>query len=42
MLIKNIRIIDEIIDVKNDSIDVYVDSQDSYIYTVSITTIKNL
>jgi len=42
MLIKNIRIVDEIIDIENDNIDVFVDSEDGYTYTVSITTIKNL
>ena len=42
MLIKNIRIIDEITDIENDSIDVCVDSEDGYTYTVSITTTKNL
>ena len=42
MLIKNIRIIDQITDIENDSIDVFVDSEDGYTYTVSIATIKNL
>ena len=42
MLIKNIRIVDQIIDIENDSIDVFVDSEDGYTYTVSIATIKNL
>jgi len=42
MLIKNIRIIDEITDIENDSIDVCVDSEDGYTYTVSIATTKHL
>ena len=42
MLIKNIRIIDEITDIENDSIDVCVESEDGYTYTVSIATTKNL
>ncbi len=42
MLIKNIRIIDEITDIENDSIDVCVDSKDGYTYTISIATTKNL
>jgi hypothetical protein len=42
MLIKNIRIIDEIIDIEDDSIDVCVESEDGYTYTVSIATTKNL
>lgn len=42
MLIKNIRIVDQITDIENDSIDVFVDSEDGYTYTVSIATIKNL
>jgi hypothetical protein len=42
MLIKNIRIIDEITDIENDSIDVCVESEDGYTYTVSIGTTKNL
>ena len=42
MLIKNIRIIDEITDIENDSVDVCVESEDGYTYTVSIATTKNL
>jgi len=42
MLIKNIRIVNQITDIENDSIDVFVDSEDGYTYTVSIATIKNL
>ena len=42
MLIKNIRIVDQITDIENDSIDVFVDSEDGYTYTVSIATTKNL
>ena len=42
MLIKNIRILDEIIDIENDSIDVCVDSEDGYTFTVSIVTMKYL
>jgi hypothetical protein len=42
MLIKNIRILDEITDIENDSIDVCVDSEDGYTFTVSIATTKNL
>lgn len=39
MLIKNIRIVDEIIDIENYSIDVFVDCENAY--TVSIATTKN-
>ena len=42
MLIKNIRIVNQITDIENDSIDVFVDSEDGYTYTVSIATTKNL
>jgi hypothetical protein len=42
MLIKNIRILNEIIDIEDDSIDVCVDSEDGYTYTVSISTTKNI
>ena len=42
MLIKNIRILDEITDIENDSIDVCVDSEDGYTITVSIATTKHL
>lgn len=42
MLIKNIQILDEITDIENDSIDVCVDSEDGYTFTVSIATIKYL
>jgi hypothetical protein len=42
MLIKNIRILDEITDIENDSIDVCVDFEDGYTFTVSIATTKNL
>ena len=42
MLIKDIRIIDEIVDVENDSIDVCVDCEDGQSFTVTITTIKYL
>ena len=42
MLIKNIRILDEITDIENDSIDVCVDSEDGYTFTVSIATTKHL
>jgi hypothetical protein len=42
MLIKNIRIIDEITDIENDSIDVCVESEDGSTYTVSIATTKNI
>ena len=42
MLIKNIRILDEITDIENDCIDVCVDSQDGYTFTVSIATTKHL
>lgn len=42
MLIKNIRILDEITDIENDSIDVCVDSEDGYTFTVSIVTTKHL
>ena len=42
MRIKNIRIIDEIVDSEDDSVDVYVDFEDGQSFTVSITTIKYL
>lgn len=42
MLIKNIRILNEITDIENDSIDVCVDSEDGYTFTVSIATINHL
>lgn len=42
MLIRNIRILDEITDIENDSIDVCVDSEDSYTFIVSIATTKHL
>ena len=42
MLIKNIRIIDEIIDIENDSVDVCVECEDGSTYIVSIATTKNL
>lgn len=42
MLIKNIQIIDEITDIENDCIDVCVDSEDGYTFTVSIATPKYL
>jgi hypothetical protein len=42
MLIKNIRILDEITDIENDSIDVCVDSEDGYTFTVSIATTNHL
>lgn len=42
MLIRNIRILDEITDIENDSIDVCVDSEDGYVFTVSIATTKHL
>ena len=42
MLIRNIRILDEITDIENDSIDVCVDSEDGYTCTVSIATTKHL
>ena len=42
MLIKNIRILDEITDIENDSIDVCLESEDGYTFTVSIATTKNL
>lgn len=32
---------DKITDIENDSIDVYVESEDVYTYTVSIATTKN-
>lgn len=40
MLIKNIRILEDITNIENDSIDVCVDSEDGYIYIVSIATTK--
>lgn len=42
MLIRNIRIIDEITDIENDSIDVCMDSPDGYTFTVSIATTNYL
>ena len=42
MLIKNIRILDEISDIESDSIDVCVDSEDGYTFIVSIATTKYL
>ena len=42
MRIKNIRILEEITDIENDSIDVCVDSEDGYTFTVSIATTKHL
>jgi len=42
MLVRNIRILDEITDIENDSIDVCVDSEDGYTFTVSIATTKHL
>src|SRR4051812_48833045 len=42
MRIKNIRIFEEITDTENDCIDVCVDSEDGYTFTVSIATTKYL
>ena len=42
MLIKNIRILDEITDIENDSIDVCIDSENGYTFTVSIATTKHI
>lgn len=42
MQIRNIRILEEITDIENDSIDVCVDSEDGYTFTVSIATTKHL
>jgi hypothetical protein len=42
MLIKNIRITDEITDIENNSINVCLKSVNGYTYTVSIATTKNL
>lgn len=42
MLIKNIQILDEITDIENDSVDVCVDSENGYTFTVSIATPKYL
>lgn len=42
MLIRNIRILEEITDIENDCIDVCVDSEDGYTFTVSIATTKHL
>jgi hypothetical protein len=42
MRIKNIQILDEIIDIENDSIDVCVDSEDGYTFIVSLCTTKNI
>ena len=42
MLIRNIRILDEITDIENDSIDVCVDFENGYTFTVSIATTKHL
>ena len=40
MLIKSIRILDEISDIENDSIDVCVDCEDNFTVTVSVATTK--
>ena len=40
MLIRNIRILDEITDIENDSIDVCVDCEDNFTVTVSVATTK--
>ena len=42
MLVRNIRILDKITDIENDSIDVCVDSEDGYTFTVSVATTKHL
>lgn len=42
MLIRNIRVLDKITDIENDSIDVCVDSENGYTFTVSIATTKHL
>jgi hypothetical protein len=42
MLIKNIEIINNIIDIENDNVDVCGDSEDGYTYTISIATTKNI
>lgn len=42
MLIKEIKILNDITDVENDSIDVSLESEDGYTFTVSIATTKNL
>lgn len=42
MLLRNIQILDEITDIENDSIDVCVDSEDGYTFTVSMATPKYL
>ena len=42
MLITDIRILNEITDIENDSIDVCVDVEDGYTFIVSISTIKNV
>lgn len=42
MLIRNIRILDEITDIENDSVDICVDSEDGYTFIVSIATTKHL
>lgn len=42
MSIKNIRILDEITKIENDSIDVCVDSEDGFTFTVSIDITKHL
>lgn len=36
MWIRNIRVLDEITDIENDSIDIFVDSEDGYTFTVTV------
>lgn len=40
MLIKNIRILDKITEIENNSIDVYLESENGYTFTVSIAATK--
>ena len=42
MLIKNVRILDEIMGIYDDSVDVCVDFEDGSTFTVSVATTKNL
>lgn len=42
MLIKSIRFADEITDLEDDNIDVFVESQDGYTFIVVVATTKNL
>ncbi len=42
MLIKDIRLADEVTDPEDGNIDVFIESQDGYVFTVVVTTAKNI